>query len=314
LKVVTKQAAFDDHDSVNYWKREFLAYREGLLTNLSPGIIAPRCYGAQEPGADLTWLWLEDVGLVPARHTISDYARFAYHLGLFGAGYTGEGRVPGYPWLNRHMLHGWLDEWATLLDRFPVLMTHPAVGAFLPAQNAQRLLELWKHREHLTAALDRLARTFCHHDAFGGNLVRHASGKTIALDWEFAGPGALGEDLGPLIGGSVAMFAVDATDIEDLSRTCLDAYREGLFDGRWRGEFDSVNRAFDTSAAMRFGVVWGAWLADLLSAPAGAKDSLEAFYHRPLPEIIEHFRVAMPWFLDRGGDALNFLNSDSTGR
>src|SRR3982751_2626159 len=29
----------------NYWKREILAYRSGILTELSGHLIAPRCYG-----------------------------------------------------------------------------------------------------------------------------------------------------------------------------------------------------------------------------------------------------------------------------
>src|SRR5919202_2410247 len=89
-------------------------------------------------------------------------------------------------------------------------MDHPLVRRFCPPATGRRLLGLWGDRHMLLDAIERLPQTFCHHDAFRRNLLASEGDRTVAIDWEFAGPGAVGEDLGPLVAGSLAMMAAEA--------------------------------------------------------------------------------------------------------
>src|SRR3712207_6111628 len=51
LKVWRWREGRDDPASWNYWKRELLAYRSGVLDDLPGGLVAPRCFGVGElPG------------------------------------------------------------------------------------------------------------------------------------------------------------------------------------------------------------------------------------------------------------------------
>jgi hypothetical protein len=45
----------------NYWKREILAYRSGMMAELTGNLVAPRCYGVTEHANDEWRIWLEDI-------------------------------------------------------------------------------------------------------------------------------------------------------------------------------------------------------------------------------------------------------------
>ena len=84
---------------INYWKREFFAYRSELLNNLPPGFTRPCCFHAQESG-DECILWLEmlhdEIELwPPARYGIA-----ARHLGIFSGLSQITLKFADYPWLS----------------------------------------------------------------------------------------------------------------------------------------------------------------------------------------------------------------------
>ena len=51
----------DDPTHPFYWRRELEAYRSGLLTDLSRGLAAPRCFGVEARPDGSVWLWLEAI-------------------------------------------------------------------------------------------------------------------------------------------------------------------------------------------------------------------------------------------------------------
>ena len=54
----------------------------------------------------------------------------------------------------------------------------------------------------------------------------------ISLDWAFTGPGAVGNDLGELVGNSMYFFDYDPYDVETLEATLLESYLAGIADNR----------------------------------------------------------------------------------
>ena len=72
LKILNPAGSTDER-SWNYWRREGLAYRSGLLTSLPGGLAAPRLLhaGGGRDGQD--WLWLEEVPDVGERWPLSRY-------------------------------------------------------------------------------------------------------------------------------------------------------------------------------------------------------------------------------------------------
>src|SRR3712207_5004483 len=55
--IIPREAA-EDGSLFLYWKREVLAYQEGLLADLPPGLSAPRCLGIVDQPEEHVWLWL----------------------------------------------------------------------------------------------------------------------------------------------------------------------------------------------------------------------------------------------------------------
>ena len=80
----------------------------------------------------------------------------------------------------------------------------PVLEPLYPPPVVAELRRLWDERERFLTALDRLPRTFCHHDAFRRNLLHRAGPEgeeLVAVDWAYAGHGAVGEELVPAGGG-----------------------------------------------------------------------------------------------------------------
>jgi hypothetical protein len=66
----------------------------------------------------------------------------------------------------------------------------------------------------------------------------------VALDWAFCGSGALGMDLGELVGTSAYFFEVEPTEVGELEATALDGYLASLGDTGWSGDPDVVRLGY----------------------------------------------------------------------
>ncbi|HEY0069045.1 MAG TPA: hypothetical protein VGE04_03660, partial [Chloroflexia bacterium] len=211
LKVVSAGAPgghndFRDEAHPLYWKREALAYASGLLDDLPGGIRAPRCYDVVEVDGDTVWLWLEEVQDEHAEGwSLEQYARAAECLGRFNGAYLAGRPLPAHWWLVKTgSPRGLLDHNAWLRDVMadPVTWQHPLLRAAFPVPVVDRLLQLWDERELLLRALDRGPQTFCHLDAWRGNMFAPVSGGGLhgltLIDWAYPGLGAAGTDPGDL--------------------------------------------------------------------------------------------------------------------
>src|SRR5215218_6201764 len=154
-------------------------------------------------------------------------------LGRFNGAYLRERPLPAAEWLSRDWLRSWLAEGAAAIDQLPRHRPHPLVGRIYPAELSAELKNLWKRRDILLAALDRLPQVLCHQDAFRRNLFLR-SGRLLAVDWAFLGIGPLGSELAPFVSASATFLGIERGHWDDLEHTALDAYCQGLADAGWQ--------------------------------------------------------------------------------
>jgi hypothetical protein len=92
----------DDPSGWNYWKREALAYRTGLVTRVyaDSGIVVPELLRVEDRPDGTIALWLSEATGTPGRDwTVERLAAFSRQLGAAQARWVG--RVPHWPWLSR---------------------------------------------------------------------------------------------------------------------------------------------------------------------------------------------------------------------
>jgi Phosphotransferase enzyme family len=231
--------------------REALAYETGLLDALPAGLDAPRCLGHSEHSGR-HHLWLEDLGPDETVWTVSDYGHAARRLGCFNGAYLAGRSLPAEGWLSDDWLRSWLAEGAAAVEELLRYRNHPLVRRTYPPDVLDQLVQLWTRRYTLLDALDRLPRVLCHHDAFRRNLFLQ-SGRLVAVDWAFLGPGPLGAELGPLVTASAAFLAVERERWDDLEETVGNGYLQGLRDAGWNGPPALPRFGFAASSALRYG-------------------------------------------------------------
>jgi hypothetical protein len=296
----------DNPHEWNYWKREILAYQSGLLDDLPGGVRAPRCFGVVEhPDAEY-WIWLEDAGTASHTWDMAHYARAARDLGRFNGAYLTGHPLPDRPWFTRGRVRNWLDLSRPVLDDLPAHLAGRTRRHWLTPRTAEAVGTLWRAREPILAALDRLPRCLCHHDAFSRNLFVGEQG-TTAIDWQIMGTGAVGEEIMPLICVSVQFMHLPAAEMASLEATVFAAYLEGLRDAGWRGEERDVRLGYAASAALWGGVsTIGMWPE--ISDIRFAKD-IEALIGAPIDAIVDCWAEMQEHYLKLAAEAQTLMES-----
>jgi hypothetical protein len=264
LKIVRPAEEYAAPTHPYYWKREVLAYRSGVLAALPSSMAAPRCFGSVDTPVGGAWLWLEDVtDACGPQWPLACYARAARCLGHFNGAYLAGRPLPTASWLSRAWLYTGVEAAASAIAQFPAVLAHPRVRQWYPDAVVTRLLRLWADRATLLAALTGRPQTFCHLDAFRRNLFlrQDAAGhdQLVAVDWGFAGVGALGQELAAFIFGSLVFAEVDLAAAEDLEELALAAYLEGLQAAGWRGDPRAVRLGYCSAAPLLYllhGLEW----------------------------------------------------------
>jgi hypothetical protein len=255
LKVVGPDSGGREPSAWNYWKREALVYQSGLLETLPGDLVAPRCLAVVEAPDQTHWLWLEEVvedG--PELWPLERYSLAARHLGQFNGPYLVGTPMPNVPWLSVSRLPELLDRAKSGIDELPALSRNPLFEQLLPGDSLVRFQRIWAERERLTALLERLPYTLCHHDAFRRNLMARVgpSGRqqTVAIDWAELGRGVIGEELVALFTGTLKFVPVEIGRISDLDKRIFEGYLTGLQDAGWQGDPRMARFGYAATAAL----------------------------------------------------------------
>lgn len=282
----------DQPDQWNYWQRELLAYRTGLLASLAADLAVPRYLGAYQPDRHTVWLWIEHVaGTLATAWPPARYLTAAHHLALAQGPYLNGRPLPSDPWLA----HDWLSAWTptlspkalSILDD-PDAWAHPLVRDVLPPQVGEATRRLAAERDRLLAAVARLPTTVCHHDYWPPNLLSRTDpdgrDRTVALDWSWIGLGAAGLDPANLVLDAAASGYLPVDRLADLDHDAIDAYLDGLAETGWQDPPAPIRAGHDATAALRFGLDAPDLLALARNQDRHAK--LEERHGRPIAEIV----------------------------
>lgn len=303
-------AGLNDPAHIDYWKREGLLYGSGLLDALPTGLRAPRCYGCDEMANGTVWLWLEHVQ-EDGEHPWSP-ARWALagrRLGQFNGAYLAGRPLPLAPSLGGQRLRSWLDARRPLVTRIAAAPNNPDLRRWWPQPVVAAILRLWEERDAFCAALERLPQTFCHGDAICRNLLtrRGADGfdETVAIDWEYAGYYAAGEEVGQTLSVAAAFFDVEPADLPALDEALFASYLAGLREAGWRGDPRQVRFAYAAHAALR-----NAFNAVGASVPnAAGHAAIQQTYGRTWEELAERRAVLRPVLLEYANEARSLMDT-----
>lgn len=163
--------------------------------------------------------------------------------------------LPNAAWLGGQQLRTWLETQRPLVAQIAVAPLNADVRRWWPQTVVDAILRLWTERDAFGTALERLPQTFCHGDAIRRNLIsrRGMDGgeETVAIDWEYAGRYAGGEEVGQTLSVASAFFDVEPTDLPTLDEALYAGYLAGLHDAGWHGDPRQVRFAYAAHAALR---------------------------------------------------------------
>jgi hypothetical protein len=242
----------------DYWNREPLVYRSGLLDELSVDIVAPRCLGTFELEDTTCLLWLEDVAAAEMKSwSLPDYREVAQHFGRMNGAYLRRKR-PSYPWLSTRWLRGYVTHSIPFLADLENHLENPHVAVAFSNGVAEGTWRLMDDREMFLETLERLPRTLCHMDAFRRNLFLRKSSagrkQTVAIDWAYTAIGSIGEELAPLIFASHVFSKEKPPVLEELEQSVFDGYLEGLRETGWNGDERIARLGYTSAASLRYGL------------------------------------------------------------
>jgi hypothetical protein len=241
------------------------------------------------------------------RWPLEQYGRAARALGGFNGAYLGGEPWPAFAWLDRTTreprgvlaAYGWIE--ALVLD--PQTWRHPLLRECYSERLVARLQALWRGREPLLDALERLPQTVCHQDAWRANMMAVEGGddKLVVIDWAYVGRGALGTDLGDLV--AAGLWGGEHTPAE-MHAVAFDAYLDGLRAAGCPASRDQVRFGFATYSALKYGGLL-LWLRDL------DDPERRAFWERlngqPMKEIVAQGVAALEYLVDLYDEAVGLL-------
>ncbi len=243
----------EDPTHWNYWKREPLVYRSGVLNNLPQGLAAPVCYAVEELPGNMAHLWLEEIrDMYNGAWTLQRYSLGSRHLGRLNGMYSTKSSYSEYPWLGK----GTNRQWLQMLFSDDLRWDHPLMLRRYPEPDTNPFIQLVLQNERFLGKLDFLPVTLSHGDTYPTNFMsridRGGREQTVALDWAFLGLQPLGDDLGQFVFGAISNL--NSVSGADIVNTLFEAYVQGLRDEGCNLDVESVRYNFVVSAALRGGL------------------------------------------------------------
>lgn len=319
VKIVSGSNSTDDpNDAVqtpsawNYWKRELLAYRSGLLRELSGNLIAPRCYDITEHPNDEWRIWLEDIQEIPKAWTMERHSIAARHLGQFNGAYLmGRALPPEQPWMYRGRARDWIKLCPPMLEKFQQYARSDSGRRWLTARSVERVERLLANYQSLLPLLDKLPTCLCHHDGFRRNLLAvdrvNTKAQTVAIDWSMIGYGGVGEEIGITTSVGLSWLDVAGDKAKEMDISTFESYVDGLRDCGWQGDIRLARFGYAATASLVTGVTWAMYMGGALSTDEGAR-GLELMIGHKIDDLLEQWAMIQPFLLDLGDEALRLAD------
>lgn len=284
-----------------YWpRREFDLYDSGLLSHLPGGIRSPVMLGSLVHDDGFLGIWMEDVTTSVDDHwSLDEYQRVAKLLGRFNGGYLTGVPLPEHRSLSRGWLQQWIEMAGSSLRELLENAGHPLVHRVYPERVIAVMKNDWQHRDALYDRLRRSPHVFCHQDAFTRNVLFRdtpdGEPETILIDWEYAGIGAPGEDLAPVVGVGMLVSATPLEDAAWIMEAALDGYLEGLHEAGASVDAEGVRIVFEQALRLRYGLglirFWLPFLLDERRHPG---------FGRPIDDVVDSWSQFNAWLLNDG--------------
>jgi hypothetical protein len=298
----------------SYWRREILAFQSGLLEDLPAGVRAPRCYGVME-NEDGAWVWIEYIQETTGKQwSLDDFQRTARQLGRFQGAYLCGTPLPDHYWLCKPFFSsGWAEQngWSGFMEpEFEqTAWKLPIVQDALNDKQKLRLLQLIVENLRFDIVNSHLPQVLCHNDVHRKNFIWTHSPKTgeeelIGIDWAFTGPGAVGNDLGELVGNSIYFFDYDPYDVETLEAALLDGYLSGIADHRVEIDPRLVKLGYLISLSFWMETLPG-WTGFILPPDSGV--NVQAMYEHSAKEVLSSWVYINAFCLDRADEARSLI-------
>jgi hypothetical protein len=130
----------------------------------------------------------------------------------------------------------------------------------------------------------------------------------VAIDWAYAGHGAVGEDLGQLVVASLFFFETVGTAPRDLDAACFAGYVAGLREAGWVGDERLVRLGFAADAALRHPVGLLGQIWSLVADPA-LRPIVEELFGRSLEDVVESWAELWPFQFELAEEARALLRA-----
>ena len=292
-----------------YWKREALAYRSGMLVDLTNDLQAPQCLAVVERLDGSVWIWLEEVAENSALPwSVARFGLAARHFGEWQGSYLAGRQLPEAPWLKPGWLQSWINHFQFLADYIGrrEFWDHPLVQYAFPNPVEERVLQLWSERDLWLSILDRMPHTVCHFDLWRPNMLacRDSDGheRTVALDWQCVGLGPAGE-VGNLLVTSLMNLEVDAEDATELDCALWTGYLAGMRKAGWAGDPREVRFCYAAYPVLRWALVFPMLMILPCVLVPDRRAEAETKYGKSIQQLLKEWAGALYFLLDLADEA-----------
>lgn len=261
-------ASFRD-DLVRYypWRTEVEVYASGLAEAMPAGGRLPAVYSIDELDEQRTAIWMEDIPESPGAEWTDDRFRdAAMLLGRLAGSSAVRDLGPGISEVrDAERLRFYLNSVGARVFipgiRGEDLWKVPAVADAADPHLIAGLRSLTDQAPELLVEILSLPAFPAHGDASPQNLLIEFAGDApggstnfAVIDWGLYGGVCAGFDLGQLLAGWVYLGAMAGNELYRLEPLCLQAYCEGLADGRPDIAESTVRRGHAASMAIFAGL------------------------------------------------------------
>ncbi|MFH1879351.1 MAG: aminoglycoside phosphotransferase family protein [Bacillota bacterium] len=206
------------------WRREYDLYRSNLGKFLPDTFRWPKCCHTEEREGEIE-IWMEYVeGISGARLSLHDLALAAGALGSFQA--SCHAHAEALRKISCLSDAGYMQrdyaQWSPDTVEYQYLRS---ARCALPEHLKRLLIDTQSRSEAIFEDLRRLPQALCHRDYWTENIFVQ-NGGVIAIDWDCAGWGAIGEDIASLIADET-----EASQIGAYYKRLVPAYCAGLREG-----------------------------------------------------------------------------------